>query len=335
MKFKEKLDKPKKYKEKYLDGIKSIIEKREKELESVRCEYTKDIFANPEKYRNDLIEMLGWPLTEKRENVPKVKEEFLADEGEFSIYRMRFEVLDGLYLTGLFFKHNDAKTRPLVIAQHGGQGTPEHVADINEVGTCNYNYMIDRIMKYDVNVFAPQLLLWFTETYGVEYTRHEIDAKLKRVGGSITALEIYGIQRILDYFEVQNYVSNFGMIGLSYGGFYTLFTTAADTRIKSAISCSFFNDRKMYPWSDWTWFNSAKMFNDAEIAALVYPRRLCIEVGDKDELFDGKFAAVEFERLKSLCGEVGCEWLDFILFDGTHEFHKGDKPIERLVKDIL
>lgn len=41
-----------------------------------------------------------------------------------------------------------------------------------------------------------------------------------------------------------------GMVGLSYVGFYTLYIAALDTRIKAAVSCSFFNDRDRYPWSD-------------------------------------------------------------------------------------
>ncbi len=336
MKFKEELHKPKIYKEEYRDGIMSVIDKREKELDGVRGEYVKDIFKTPEKYRSDLKEMLGWPLTKERSGAPKAEEEFLCDEGEFSIYRMRFEILDGLKMTGLLFKRNDGKKRPLVIAQHGGQGTPEQVADIlNEVGTDNYNYMIDRVMKYDVNVFAPQLMLWLTDRYGADYNRQEVDAKLKRVGSSITAIEIYGIQRILDYFETQDYVTNFGMVGLSYGGFYTLFTSAVETRIKSAISCAFFNDRKKYTYPDWVWQNSAAKFNDAEIAALVYPRRLCIEIGDNDAHFSGESGVKEFERLKKLSEEVGIDWLDFILFEGTHEFHKDDMPIERMIKDIM
>ncbi len=334
MKFKEELDKPKRYKEEYRDGILSLIEKREKELLKSRTEYAKGIFENSEKYRQDFKEMLGYPLNEEREGIPESREEFLFDEGEFSIFRMRFEILDGIKVTGLLFKRNDNKKRPLIIVQHGGQGTPEHVADINEVGTCNYNYMIDRIMKYDVNVFAPQLLLWLGEKYGTENMRLEIDARLKRVGGSVTALEIYALQRIIDYFDAQNYVTNFGMIGLSYGGFYSLFAAAVDTRIKSSISCSFFNERDKYSWIDWTWKDSAMKFNDAEVASLIYPRKLCIQVGDKDELFDVKYAENEFERLKKLCGNIGTDWLDFIVFDGVHEFYKEDLPIERLVKDV-
>lgn len=190
-----------------------------------------------------------------------------------------------------------------------------------------------RISNHGVHIFAPQLLLWSNE-YDVKFDRKEIDAKLKRVGSSITAIETFGITRILDYFETTDYVSTFGMVGLSYGGFYTLVTSAIDSRIKSAISCSFFNTRDKIGWSDWTWQDSALKFDDSGIAFLVYPRKLCIEIGNKDELFDYTHGIQSFEKIKNLAKEVGTDWIDLIVFEGIHEFCKNDAPIKRLIDDI-
>lgn len=245
---------------------------------------------------------------------------------------MQFEIMDGLKMTGLFFRVEGDEKRPLVIVQHGGGGTPERISRVYE-STSNYNDMLHRVIGHKVHAFAPQLLLW-NEEYNVKYDRKEIDAQLKRVGSSITAIEIFAITRILDYFETQKYVSDFGMVGLSYGGFYTLYTTAVDTRIKSSISCSFFNKRDVIGWSDWTWFKSAEKFDDAEIACLIYPRKLCIEIGNKDELFDYKYGVESIEKVKKICEKVGMDWMNFIVFDGNHEFCKDDKPIENLVNDI-
>ena len=191
----------------------------------------------------------------------------------------------------------------------------------------------DRVLKNDVHIFAPQLLLWSDE-YDVKFDRQVIDGQLKRVGSSITAIELFGITRILDYFEQKDYVSSFGMVGLSYGGFYTLYTTAIDTRIKSALSCSFFNKRDAVGWQDWVWFKSAEKFDDAEVACLIYPRNLYIEIGDKDELFDYKNGEESFEKIKTMCEKVGTDWVYFKVFGGTHEFCLDDEPIQKLVNDI-
>lgn len=320
-------------KKEYVDGLNRIILQRQTRAQQIRDNYVQDIFANPEKYRADLRKMLGWPLVDhETADLPTVSAEQLTLEDGYCIYRMQFDILDGLKMTGLFFQSCDGQKKPLVILQHGGLGTPELISGFYG-STCNYNDMLHRVRSQGVHIFAPQLLLWSDE-YPVAYDRKALDARLKRVGSSITAVEVYGITRILDYFEAQDYVSSFGMVGLSYGGFYTLYTAALDTRIRSAISCSFFNKRDVVAWSDWTWFESSEKFDDAEIACLIYPRKLCIEIGSKDPLFDSRFGVESFQRVKALCGSKGTQWMDFIVFDGVHEFHKDDAPIKRLVQDL-
>lgn len=43
------------------------------------------------------------------------------------------------------------------------------------------------------------------------------------------------------------------MIGLSYGGYFTLHTMAADNRIKAGYCAGVFNDRDVYDWADWSY----------------------------------------------------------------------------------
>lgn len=334
MKYSEEKSFTEKYKKNYVSGIEHIIEMRQKEAEEKRQKYTENFFENQEKFRDDFKKMLGWPLVDfDSAELPNVTSEKLADEDGYEIYRMQFEILDGLTLTGLFFKDITSDKKPLVLVQHGGLGTPERISGFYD-GTANYNDMLERVRKNNVHVFAPQLLLWSDE-YKVEFDRINIDARLKRVGSSITAVEVFSLTKILDYFETQDYVSSFGMVGLSYGGFYTLCLSAADTRIKSAISCSFFNKRDAVPWSDWTWFNSSEKFDDAEIACLTYPRNLYIAMGDSDELFDYKNSLSSFERLEQMCKTVGTDWVTLKIFSGTHEFFHDDEPIKKLISDLL
>lgn len=323
-----------KFKELYLDGIENLIAARNEEFLEKRNKYTEDFFENQQIKREDFKKMLGYPLVGyEKKGIPNVKTEKLGEEDGHRIYRMSFEIADNVWMSGLLFK-KDEKKRPMVIVQHGGLGTPEIISGLYG-DTGNYNDMLKRVIKHGVNAFAPQLLIWDKEEYELDFDREAIDARLKRVGSSITALEVFGITRIIDWFETKDYVKNFGMVGLSYGGFYTLFTAAADERIKSAVACSQFSDRTKYSWADWTWENASKKFHDAEIACLVYPRRLCLAMGTKDELFDSKYSIKEYERIKTICKNVGTAWVDFIEFDGTHEFIKDDFPIERLVNDLI
>lgn len=333
MKYTEETNLTKEYKNNYLKGIEHIIAERQKYAETVRAEYVKNIFSEQDKYRDDLKKMLGWPLVEHHtDKLPQVTSQLLSKEDGYEIYRMQIEVLEGLTLTGLFFKEEGEGKKPLVLVQHGALGTPEVISGVYG-DTTNYNDMLMRVRKNHVHAFAAQLLLWH-ENYKVDFNRQNIDARLKRVGSSITAVEIYALIRVMDYFEKEDYVSSFGMVGLSYGGFYTLYTTAIDVRIKSAISCSFFNKRDVVGWSDWVWFKSAEKFDDAEVACLVYPRKLYIEIGDNDKTFNCKYGIESFDKLKKLCEPVGTEWVDFKVFAGSHEFCLDDEPIYKLINDI-
>ncbi len=321
-------------KQTYRDGIVAIMKQRQKDAKAVRTEYFKDVFSNQEKYRRELREMLGWPLvgyTSDRET--SVSFEKLSDEECFTLYRAEFEILEGVKLSGLFFKMKGEGRKPLVIVQHGKSGTPEIMSGILG-NTWNYNDMTMRVAKRGVHVFAPQLLLWDAAQYGAPYDRITMDASLKRTGSSVAAIELFEIRGIIDYFEKQDYVSSFGMVGLSYGGFYTLYAAALDDRIRSAVSCSFFASRDACSWSDWVWRDQAYKFDDAEVACLVYPRRICLEMGTRDELFKSEYSKESFEKIKAYSSDVGTDWCQLILFDGKHEFCLDDAPIERLVNDL-
>ncbi len=333
MNYRETFDATLKIRANYVDGINRVIKKRQDELVAARREYTHDIFANTESYRNEFISMLGWPLVGyEKEEMPEPICEHLSSEDGYDIYRMHFEVLEGFTLSGIFLKIKGDEKRPFVICQHGGEGTPELITGIyGDTGT--YHDMVHRVMAGGINTFSPQLLLWKND-YGVPYGRTALDAQLKNIGGSITALEVFAITRVIDYFEKQSYVSTIGMVGLSYGGFYTLYTTAADKRIKSALSCSFFNSRAEISWADWTWKDWLTKFNDAEVACLIYPRKLYIAVGDKDALFKVDNACASFETVREMSKDIGLDWVKFKVFDGIHEFIKENDFIEELIRDL-
>lgn len=342
--YKESIDKGNKYRHEYRKGIESLIGKLNDKSEMNRAKTIDAIKKDAEKSREKFVKMLGWPLGEELEKEPpKVKNIFVFKKDEVSVYRLQIDILD-IPFYGLLFVKDDNVRRPLVIVQHGGQGSPEECGGLLESGTANYNDIIDRVLKYDVNVFAPQLLLWRQEFSDDEYKgvdvnytdamRRGIDNRLKQFGSSITALEIYCIKRSIDFFEKQPYVESdkIGMMGLSYGGFYTLYTAAAETRIKCCFSCSFFNDRIKYNWSDWVWFNSGNLFTDLEVALLLQTRPLYICIGDEDEQFDftsGKRIWKELEK------NIACENnIHFIEFHGTHEFIRDDNSIRDFIEDL-
>ncbi len=322
------------YRERYLHGIEKIVEKKLNEAQEERDQYGKTILANQECARQDLKDILGWPLTQTPEPTLAVQEEVLMNSEKWIVSRIHFEVLPGLWFYGELLRHNTASRLPLIIAQHGGAGTPEVCSSFFD--SHNYNDMAMRIFHKGVNVFAPQLLLWKKGEFGEDAysVRMDIENELRRVGGSIAALEIYCIQRTIDYFERVSWCDGrIGMIGLSYGSFYTLYTAACDTRIRAALACSLFSTRRSCFCTDFSWKDAYRKFGDAEVGALVYPRPLRIEFGDKDP---GKWvsgAQEEYERLKTYyCNRP--DELSTKKFDGGHEFCPEDDGIIWVLKKM-
>ncbi len=344
MDYKEDFSAGRKFRDDYLKSIEKLLDKRMEDAKRERELFVDEIIKAPEKALEKFKDMLGWPLNEEKpEGAPKVKETFVASENGIDIIRLQLEILPEFWYYGILFRRNDGKRRPFFISQHGGQGTPELCSSMLECGSAEYNDMTSRILKYDVNVFSSQMLLWNIENYGTEYNRTDVDNVLKQCGGSITALEVYALTRVLDYFEVQPYVDpeQIGMVGMSYGGMFTLYTSAIDKRIKGALSCSYFCDRfsesvrkftsKLRP--DWVYSKEAKSFFDAQVAMLVYPRKIYFAIGNRDEMFDYKGSLEEFECIKKHFPDWE-KWTCLEIFDGTHEFCPTDILLEKLMEDF-
>jgi hypothetical protein len=312
----------------YIESIEGLLDQLRIKAEQNR----REAFSNAESkeiLRSKYIAMLGYPLTSYNSNPDvNVKTEVLGEHDDMIVTRCQLEVLPGFWFYGILYEHKESSRtnkNAFVIAQHGGVGSPEVVGGL-VLDSANYNHMVKRIISKDITVFAPQLLLWDLPFYGgKEYDRVELDTKLKQFGGSMTSLEVYCIMRCIDYFAGLDWLdeSRIGMIGLSYGGMYTLYTAAADTRIKVALSSCWFNDRLKYPWPDCTYFNHANIFLDAEVASLILPRYLCIELGAFDHLFDYKNAEADIKRLTDYAERENCtNSLKTKIFAGIHEMSR-------------
>ena len=328
-----------KYRKNYADGINEFILRKNKEGYNVRETFVKadDFPEKIEAYRKQYKEMLGLDKLDEKE-LPEPSFTLVGDDGECRFYRVVVYITKEIPFHGLLMVPSGIKKAPLIIAQHGGGGTPELCSDIN--GKNNYNHMVKRLIKRGAVVFAPQLLLWNVsediETapkHPIPYNRQNIDKELKRFGVSITALEIKGIMNSISYLSSLDFVDKekIGMAGLSYGGYFTIYTMAADKRIKAGYSNAAFNDRNVYSWSDWCYFGSANRFHDAEVAALCAPRKLYIAVGTQDRVFDYKTAVPEAERVEKYYEAFNCgENCIFDVWEGGHTISPADEGFDFL-----
>ncbi|MBO5755698.1 MAG: acetylxylan esterase [Clostridia bacterium] len=327
----------------YRDGISDLLARLNREGYEKRDDFfpPKHFFERLETYREEYRRMLGLDLLEAETCAAPVME-LVAEEESCCIYRLTVRVTAEVPMYALFFMPSGVEKAPLIVAQHGGGGTPELCADM--IGKNNYNHMVRRLLARGAAVLAPQLLLWNykeeSETqrkHPIPYDRVKTDHELKRFGLSITALEIKGIMNAITYLSALPFVDEgkIGMTGISYGGYFALHTAAADPRIKAVYAMACFNDRNVYSWYDWCYKGSACTFQDAEVAALCAPRKLFVSLGKADAVFDYQPAIAEAERAKRYFEACGCsENFVFDLWNGGHTMRDDDLGVDFLLSAL-
>lgn len=336
--YEEPVVKDTKERQEYLNSIEAFLQEKK-----AACAAGRNAFISPEKYKNNpekyraaFIEMLGFPLTEASET-PTLEKTFVAQDKNVNIYRIRFYFPCGIATYGLYFEQIEQRDdTPFVIAFHGGAGTPELVSSIHGK-SANYNHLARRITDRGANVFAPQLLLWSTETYGNPYERDIVDGKLRQLGGSLTALELWITKGYINYFEKNGIINGdrLGVAGLSYGGMYALHLAAVDTRIKACYSCSWVCDGFAWSKGDWSYKNALSTFTVAETLALVAPRALAVAMGDHDPLFNADLTSAECRSAEAYYNAFEAPDRFFLkIFDGNHETDKADDELEFLFKHL-
>ena len=325
------------YRKDYLDSINKFIQEKYDESYSVRSIFNEKITQEQEKYRKAFIDTIGQPVVPYPSSVPNAKFEYIGKDNFCNIYRVQIETMPEFWFYGIFMVPYNAEKAPLVIAQHGGGSLPEICSEF--LGESNYSYFTKRALERGFAVFAPQLLLWkFNMENGesktdidIPYDRIALNNKLEHLGLSITGLEIFCIRRSIDYFHSLDYIdeTRTAMMGLSYGGYFSMYTAAADPRIRSIYAAGFFNDRTKICFPDWGYRNSANQFSDAEIAAPCAPRRLQIDVGKTDAVFDfvpsveeGQRAAQYYRRFHA------SENFRYTVWDGGHRFDQSGKGFD-------
>ena len=335
--YSEAMDKDTSYRAEFLSGIECFLQRAKEDATKKREAFiTPQLYKeNPESYREKFLNMLGFPLTEKRE-MPTVEKTFVTQDLNVDIYRLTFSFTNGLRYYGLYFKQTEnTKVAPFVFGFHGGAGTPELVSSLH-LNSTNYNHLVRRLTDMGANVFAPQLLLWRTDDYGNAYDRLETDGRLRQLGGCVTALEIYLMQCALDYFIANEEVNEdkIGVAGMSYGGMYALHFAAVDTRVKACYSCSFVCDVFQWVKDDWSYQNAQNTFGIAETAALIAPRPLVVAMGLDDPAYQ-KGTDIECERIVPYYTVFNqSKNFKYCTFQGSHEVDKSDEELLFLLKAL-
>ncbi len=320
----------------YVEGIDALVERMRAEADRRR-----EAYVTPEKmaharevYRNEYRRLLGLDILCEvfGAGAPRYESTFVGEDDLCRIERLVLTIEGDICFTGLLLTPHKRKAKaPAVIMSHGGGGSPELCCDL--IGHNNYSGIVRKLLSRGCVVFAHQLLQWNLAAklcevskipmYTTHYDRAKTDVELKHCGVGITSFEIYAITRAIDLLLAREDIDaeRCGMLGLSYGGFYTLYTMAHETRIKVGWSAACFNDRMKYAWNDMVWSNSAARFLDPEVAGLCAPRRLICDVGRTDTVFTYDTAEKLFPHTQVYFDAAGVsKQLTLNLWEGEHRF---------------
>ncbi|MEO7932584.1 MAG: dienelactone hydrolase family protein [Chthoniobacterales bacterium] len=225
-------------------------------------------------------------------------------------------------------KKHDAKM-PLIIAAHGRGGMPDHSANGKiTLMESNHRDLARGAIERGWAVFEP-IYVFYGRGYP-ENIRDLLTIRAEEAGTSLLAMEFTKTERAIDYLLTRPEfdASRLAMVGMSYGGFNTLYTAALDPRIRVAVVAAYFNDRpdvldsnEPDGFLDWRFSRSAGALRDPQIAALVCPRPLQIQAGTQDQLFPVEGARKAAPEAREYYRKLGLEdRFDYHEFTGRHDF---------------
>lgn len=220
----------------------------------------------------------------------------------------------------------------------GVRGDQMHSAEISKM---NYNYA-EQMAKEGFVTIAPDLRGFGERREYIEATSSGRDlCNINFIKGALfgiypMTLNIFDITRCVDYLQTLDEVDpdRIGMMGLSYGGTITTFATAVEPRIKAADIIGYVNPFSAFAIQNANFCGSQivpnlyKYFDTYDIAGLIAPRPLLLEMGLFDHCFPYKDLHRGYLGTKEIYDAAGIpDLLHTDIHPGGHQFG-GNKAAE-------
>lgn len=211
----------------------------------------------------------------------------VAESKKFTVYAVRWSVLDGVDAEGLLLEPRD-KPVANVVALPDADWTPEMLVGLAEGVPADAQFarhlaanrcrvlvptLIDR---GDTHSGSPRAKRWTNQPH-----REFLYRMAFEMGRHIIGYEVQKVLAAVDWFKQQDKKLPIGVIGYGEGGLLALYSAAVDPRINVALVSGYFGPRERL-WHEPIYRNVwglLREFGDADLAALVAPRKLIIEVG--------------------------------------------------------
>ncbi|WP_208586470.1 dienelactone hydrolase family protein [Gracilibacillus suaedae] len=246
---------------------------------------------------------------------------------------------------------DEQHTYPSVLAVHGhGYGVNEAVGLTNsgeeEQGEPGiHKRFAVELVKRGLKVFAPEVIgfgerrLTRDKEAGNINSCEAMATNLLMEGKTLAGLRIWEARRLLDYMEACSDVntSRIGMMGFSGGAVVTTYTAALDLRVSATVLTGFPNTFKGSIMAMHHCIDNyiPGILNYAELPewiALISPRSLFVESGEKDPIFPSKFVEEAIAEIEKYYHNRPAKFA-YDIFPGVHEI-SGRKSYDWL-KDQL
>ena len=197
----------------------------------------------------------------------------------------------------------------------------------------NYNYA-EQMARRGYLTISPDLRCFGERADGIDPYPRRDRCNVHFVRGAILGiytltLNIWDMMRCVDYLQGRPEVdpARIGMMGLSQGGTMTTFTTAIEPRIKVADIMGYINPWGRFGIEDADFCGSQivpdvyRYLDTHDIAGLIAPRPLLIEMGVHDTTFPIEDMLTGYEGVKRIYSAAGASenlWAD--VHPGGHAF---------------
>jgi len=255
---------------------------------------------------------------------------------KWTAYDVVLDVFPDVFAAGYLLLPNDLKPgerRPVVVCQHGLEGTPEDVVIESPRSEAFHIYkaFAARLADRGFVVFAPQ------NPYRGDDSFRQLQRKANPLGTSLFAIITAQHSRMLDWLSEQPFVdpARIGFYGLSYGGNTAMHVPPLVERYALSICSASLNEwiHKMvavdYPGSfmyvseyEMFEFNLGHTFSHAEMAALIAPRPFMVERGHRDPVGTDEWVSYEYAKVRRLYDQLDLDSITEIeFFNGGHEIN--------------
>lgn len=284
--------------------------------------------------RNELWDVLGKLPSPAMPLNPRTRQ--IGETSKWTEYEVVLDVYPDVFAWGYLLIPRDiqpGERRPVVVCQHGLEGTPESTVsrDPNHPDYHFYKGFSAQLADRGFVVFAPH-----NPYRGFDRFR-QLQRKANPLGLSLFSFIIAQHGRILDWLSEQPFVDSkrIGFYGLSYGGKTAVRVPAVLDRYCLSICSGDYNEwiRKIctvdspysymftqeYEMLEW---NLGDTFSYAEMTALIAPRPFMVERGHDDGVAPDEWVAEEYSKVRRFYDKIGIgDRTQIEFFNGPHTIH--------------